>query len=247
MIDSGASIHVTHDNSYFVSTESLDHPMIITTVSSMVTCTTMETIMFRYLRYKEGFTTVWISPVYYLPEGSANLLSMGEFFLDGMTSRGDRRVISILRKNGENFLDFRPRFTDPTTFIIRCEEPSREDADLFKIAPTVFSIDYETMHRRFGHPSPDVLKKAREHTLKFPYKVEFPTEIPICRGCAEGKMHSRSFPPTDRRASRAFELIHSDLKSFPVDSYHRYKYYILFLHTFQYLPQSYNISADVTL
>ena len=114
----------------------------------------------------------------------------------------------------------------------RCEEPSREDTDLFKIAPTDFSIDYETMHHRFSHPSPDVLKKAQEHTLKFPSKVEFPMEIPICRGCAEEKMHSRSFLPTDRQASWAFELIHFDLKSFLIDSYHWYKYYILFLDNF---------------
>ncbi|KAJ3016243.1 hypothetical protein NUW54_g845 [Trametes sanguinea] len=84
------------------------------------------------------------------------------------------------------------------------------------------------MHRRLGHPSKDVLRHAREHVADFP-TIEFPKEEPLCRGCAEGKMPLRSFPPSTRRASQPFELIHSDLKSFPVDSYHKYKYAIMFL------------------
>ena len=92
----------------------------------------------------------------------------------------------------------------------------------------VNTVDYSTMHRRFAHPSKDVLAKAKEHTSGFPGKVEAPKDSPICRGCAQGKMHSKSFLPSKYRAKELFELIHSDLKSFPVDSYHKYKYYILY-------------------
>ena len=41
-------------------------------------------------------------------------------------------------------------------------------------------------------------------------------------------MPSKSFPPSTSRAKKPFEKIHSDLKSFPVESYHRYKYFIAF-------------------
>ncbi|GJE98550.1 hypothetical protein PsYK624_147820 [Phanerochaete sordida] len=41
-------------------------------------------------------------------------------------------------------------------------------------------------------------------------------------------MPLRSFPPNERRASKPFELVHSDLKSFPVESYHRHRYAIIF-------------------
>jgi hypothetical protein len=41
-------------------------------------------------------------------------------------------------------------------------------------------------------------------------------------------MHQRAYPPSSRRASKPFELIHSDLKLFPVESYHRYNYVIVF-------------------
>ena len=36
-------------------------------------------------------------------------------------------------------------------------------------------------------------------------------------------------PPSTTRATKPFQWIHSDLKSFPVLSYHKYKYFIVFL------------------
>ena len=61
---------------------------------------------------------------------------------------------------------------------------------------TVFTVDYETLHCCFGHPSKDVLRKAVDNTSDFPKGIKFPTTDPICRGCAEGKMPSASFPPS---------------------------------------------------
>jgi len=52
---------------------------------------------------------------------------------------------------------------------------------------------------------------------------------PPCEGCAKGKMHSRSFPENSACATHPFQQIHSDLKEFAVQSYHKYKYYISFL------------------
>src|SRR5712691_10684903 len=41
-------------------------------------------------------------------------------------------------------------------------------------------------------------------------------------------MTNRSFPPSKTRATEPVELIHSDLKSFPIDSYHKFRYTIVF-------------------
>lgn len=116
---------------------------------------------------------------------------------------------------------FYPCFASDNIYITR----STPDGE--KLFSSIYLVDYKTMHRRFAHPSRAVLRKAREHTQKFP-DIEFPSEEPICRGCAEGKMPQRSFPPNYKRATRPFELIHSDLTIFPVDSYHKYKYIITF-------------------
>ncbi|EEB89025.1 hypothetical protein MPER_12933 [Moniliophthora perniciosa FA553] len=93
---------------------------------------------------------------------------------------------------------------------------------------TVDSADYELWHKRYGHVVKDVLDKAKKHTQNFPKDLPVPKKTPICRGCAERKMHSKSFPVSKTRATKPFERIHSDLKSFPVESYHRYKYYMNF-------------------
>ena len=41
-------------------------------------------------------------------------------------------------------------------------------------------------------------------------------------------MTNKTFPPSVIRAKEPFELIHSDLKSFPIDSYRKFKYSIVF-------------------
>jgi len=65
-------------------------------------------------------------------------------------------------------------------------------------------------------------------TQKFPW-VQILKFIPICPGCAQGKMKSRLFPESQSHAMRLFELIYLDLKSLPVKSYHRFKYFIVFI------------------
>jgi transposase InsO family protein len=88
------------------------------------------------------------------------------------------------------------------------------------------------MHKHFRHPSREVLEKAKGNTKNFPKDLAIPKKTPLCRGCAEGKMSSKSFPSSQTHASKRFEKIHSDLKSFPVESYHRYKYFISFIDDF---------------
>ena len=62
-----------------------------------------------------------------------------------------------------------------------------------------------------------------------PSNVSIPKEIPICKGCSQGKMMSSSFPESTTWATVPFDLIHIDLKTIPVLSYHKYKYIITFL------------------
>jgi len=73
-----------------------------------------------------------------------------------------------------------------------------------------------------------VLKSAKE--LKdFPNNFVFPEHPPLCRDCDEGKMHSKSYPDSNSRTSKLFQLVHSDLKEFPIKSYSKYRYIITFL------------------
>jgi transposase InsO family protein len=154
------------------------------------------------------------------------LLSLGIFLQTGLLSTGTHHSIKVL-KGSKPFLTFHPKSELATIYVINTTLVAREE-DIFLALNTIYSIDYETMHRRLAHPSKEVLLRAQRHLKDFP-DVEFPKEEPICPGCAQGKMTNRSFPPSTRRASQPFQLIHSDLKSFPIDSYRKYKYVIVFL------------------
>jgi transposase InsO family protein len=97
---------------------------------------------------------------------------------------------------------------------------------------TIDSGDYDLWHQHLGHPSKHVLYETQKHVKDFPIGIKFPEKESPCRGCTEGKMHLRSFPDSQSRATHPFQRIHSDLKSFPVESYHKYRYLISFIDDF---------------
>ena len=98
------------------------------------------------------------------------------------------------------------------------------------------------MHKRLAHPSDDVLRKALENTKGFPTDLDYSrlSKSPVCPGCAQGKMTQKPFPKSDKRATEPFELIHSDLKSFPIKSYRKYKYSIVYYD--DYTSQAWTIN-----
>jgi hypothetical protein len=97
---------------------------------------------------------------------------------------------------------------------------------------TVHTVDYTHMHKCFGQPFKDVLCHYKHQTKGFPKDLDFPGEVPVCPGCAQGKMPSQAHSPYEMRASAPFEKVHSDLKSFPVSSYHKFKYFMSFINDF---------------
>ena len=78
-------------------------------------------------------------------------------------------------------------------------------------------MDFEIMHRHLVHPSGEVLQKAGKYVKDF-LDIKIPSEH-FCPGCAQGKMTQKPFPASETRATEPFELIHSDLKMQPVESY----------------------------
>jgi len=59
-------------------------------------------------------------------------------------------------------------------------------------AESIFSIDYNLLHRCLGHPSKDMQKQTQQHIAGLP-DVKIPYKMPICPGCALGKMSQQPF------------------------------------------------------
>ena len=91
---------------------------------------------------------------------------------------------------------------------------------------TIYSIDFEIMHLQLAHPSKDVIIKAKKHIKDFP-DVQVPKEH-LCPGCEQGEMTNKAFFPSNLRASEPFELVHSDVITYPIESYKKFKYSIVF-------------------
>ena len=71
--------------------------------------------------------------------------------------------------------------------------------------------------------------QAKNYTKGFPKDLPIPTNTPVCPGCAQGKMPASTHLPSETHATAPFKRVHSDLKSFPVVLYCKYKYFISFL------------------
>ncbi len=151
---------------------------------------------------------------------------MGQFLLQGMHVSGDAQSISLLNKSTP-IITCKPLYNGSTIFVLEANL-----VQLDKSALVIYKVDYELMHRCLGHPSKDILTNAPKHVKGFPKDLEVPSNSPVCSGCMQGKMPASAHPPSETRATAPFEHIHSDLKSFPVVLYHKYKYFINFIDNY---------------
>src|SRR6202000_3384537 len=219
--DSGASEHFTPDINDFVDYQEFTKQEFVKTANSTARIAGKGTI----LLVLNNTELIRLSPVYHIPSLTCHLLSLGTFLQGGYTCKGNEKTIQIV-KGSTPFLTFQPRINKNSLYVLK-SIVANDSNEIHMVINSVYEIDYEVLHRRLAHPSREVLLKARKHLKDFP-AIDFPIVERICQGCLQGKMTNRPFFPSTKRASQPFELIHSDLKSFPIESYHKYKYVIVF-------------------
>jgi transposase InsO family protein len=226
LLDSGASQHYTNNIDDYVDYTpwTRDNYGYVRTATTTTPVIGTGTVMIRVPGPKGTERTLQVHNVQHVPEMFTCLLSLSSFLLDDMDLGGNKNSIWLSRK-GKTFLICHPRHKGDTLYGVNSDDYTEEVA---LKSDHVYKVDKHIMHQRFAHPSKDVLCKARRHTADFP-DVDLQSPMPhLCDGCEQGKMTQRSFPPNDTRASRPFEVIHSDLKTYPINSVHNYKYVMTF-------------------
>ncbi len=161
-----------------------------------------------------------------MPQITIRLLSIGQFLLQGMRILGDAQSISLLNQSTP-IITCKPLYNGSTIFVLETNLVQLDKSTL-----VIYKADYELIHKHLGHPSKDVLTNAPKCIKGFSKDLEVPSELPVCLGCAQGKMPISAHPSSKIRATIPFECIHSDLKSFPMVSYHKYKYFINFINDY---------------
>ena len=233
--DSGASLTFTHSESDFTEYERIENGPSVQTAdakSALKIAGKGAVFLTHQVKWRKQHIDqiTRLYPVYHIPGLHIRLLSLGALLADGLLLRGDKTKLAFTTSSSpKEIMTLHPHMPGQTLFWLSARITPA--ATLLTMSG-VSAPDYDTMHRRFGHPSKDVLRHASGNTKNFPSGISFPKNDPICRGCAEGKMPSQSFPPSVSRATKPFELVHTDLKALPTISYHKYKYFITFLDDF---------------
>ena len=228
ILDSGASFHFTHNRRILHNVRRLPEPIPVSTANGLIHIKEEGDATLTYLyRPTDTLRNYTLRGVHLLPNGDdQNLLSFGWFLQNGFSATCKAEYIKLYdTKTKVEFMRFTPVFPGATVYKIVSAPFAASEVEQLGLSARV---SHDTMHKRFAHPGDGVLKQIPNHTLGSP---EYDTEASKtpCPGCAQGKMPNRPFPATTRRATKAFELVHSDLKQFPVLSYHRYEYVITFV------------------
>jgi len=227
LLDSGASAHFTNNISDFIDYTPIaksDRLPVKTAAHTIYVEGTGTVLLKHYIDNKLVITRV--NPVFYIPSMSTGLLSMGVFLQQGLRILENLQHINLL-DNKNTIVQCKPLLPGQSLYWLDASTVDLSESNDAN-ASLIYNVDYDLMHRCLGHPSKEVLRHAKDHTKGFPKGITIPTTTGLCPGCAQGKMPAASHPPSNTRAKAQFERIHSDLKSFPLPSYHKYKYFIVF-------------------
>ena len=157
-----------------------------------------------------------------IPNSGINLISLGHLLQAEAKVTGEMHTITVTYGDSDILVPFTTSFLGQNMYTL-------------KVSPVhscaLGTIHYQTVHCCLGHPSKEVIRQAKQHTSGLP-DFSILENNKISPGCAKGKQPQWSFPPTFMHTKHAFELFHTDIKSFPTNLYHKYKYLIIFLDHF---------------
>jgi hypothetical protein len=157
-------------------------------------------------------------------------MSVGHLLNDGLELKGSSSSLEFSARTSSTkrlLLQFKPYSPGQNIYWLSARLTSWH---AILATSSVTTVDYDIMHRRFAHPSKDVLRHASGNTQNFSSNMLFPSNDPVCQGCAEGKMTRLSFPPSPGHSKASFDKICMDLKEFSVQSYSKYKFFIYFFN-----------------
>ena len=223
ILDSGASTHFTLHHSDFVDYVELkgDDHIPIQTAGGVIHVTGCGHMLIQWMDHVHRKSHLLdLHGACHIPNSGVCLISLGQLLNHGAKVQGDMHQINMLYGDSILLAPFTPGRLGSNMYTL-------ESLPLKGLTMTC-TLTYDIVHCRLGHPSKEVIHHARKHMRNFP-DVEIPNMDSICPGCAMSKLPNRSFPPSERCTTCAFKLIHLDIKSFPTESYHRYRYIITFV------------------
>ena len=142
---------------------------------------------------KEQITCLY--PVFHIPSLHVRLLLLGAFLSEGLLLRGNKSELTFFAECSKKMvMQLHLHMPGQTLFWLNTQITSAVSLlPMFTVNP----LDYDVVHKHFGHPLKNALKQVSGNTKNFPSGITFPKHNPLCKGCAEGKMPSQTFPPIE--------------------------------------------------
>ena len=178
MLDSSASCHYTFELGNFDWLDYLlkDKCVSVAMANDITYVKAIGTVTIYHINSSRQQCSIIVDNVNYISSLTVQLLSLGQFLLAGYNVTSDNKSI-VLTKNKKKALCFLPRWPGNSIFELQTS------ATIHMVSSIPFSI----VHHRFAHPSSEVLRQIPKNILLSPV-FDIPREIPICPGCAKGKM-----------------------------------------------------------
>ena len=163
MADSGASGCFTHTQSDLSEFEVLNDKDLVVRTASKANSLKIKgkgawMIMHEVTHGgKKRLITSCLYPVYYFPSLSHRLLSVGHLLNNGLELKGSSSSLEFSAKTSSMkwpLMQFRPYFLGQNIYWLSARLTSwHATLAMSSVTP----VDYDIMHRRFAHPSKDVL------------------------------------------------------------------------------------------
>ncbi|KAF9526828.1 hypothetical protein CPB83DRAFT_937198, partial [Crepidotus variabilis] len=170
IMDSGASLHFSGKSTDFADLKlfSKDQRPKANTANGVAEIQGLGTVFIKHqvtditARDKMVEIHTRLFPVYYMEGMSSRLLSMGDIINSGSRLKGTNNVLTFWNDHGITM----EANTHQHPNIYWVESAIETGVELNNHV-SVYSLDYDTLHRRMGHPSDQVLEKFKNHSDKF--------------------------------------------------------------------------------
>lgn len=208
VLDSGASRHITPDESILIDKRSLDEPIVITFGNGG---TKKTSVVGDVLLRASDSVAFMLKDVLHVPGASEHLLSVRTATRNGVEFKFGRDACHIMR-DGEAVAA--ASCTGDLIYYLtgECARPAGHSA----LAMSARGETPLLWHKRFGHLGYDNLVRLRAHdmvsgisTSADEFKAASAQEL--CESCAIGKMHRLPFKASESKTTRPLALLHTDV------------------------------------
>lgn len=195
-VDSGASSHMTPNVSLLSNCKR-------TTINEILTANDEQMLVKCSGDAKLSLNAeeVSVNNVMYVPDLSANLLSVSQMVRAGNSLVFDKTGCTVYDKDNISFAHCKP-INGVYCFqssMAKCMMSAQEQNSAL------------TWHRRFGHLNTDSLKRMRDGIVTGMHFKDAKITISNCKICAMGKQPRLPFKPSQTQTKSILEIIHSDL------------------------------------